>query len=115
MIKDFGGMGGTISNLVNYCKKFPSLLTNSEKAIELNKSRQDFIHATFAADDKGQYARFRKLSAYTDLEKDTAMMRKLTEDVNSLIEELDRETGSLLTDPSRTAKIIVTTSAGSRY
>jgi hypothetical protein len=115
VIKDFGGMDGTISNLAIYCKKFPCLLTGCEKAIELNKSRQDFVHATFAADDKGQYVRFRELSAYTDLGKDIGMIRKLTEDVNSLIEELDRETGSLLTDPSQTAKVIVTISAGSRY
>lgn len=115
VIKDFGGMGGTILNLATYCKKFPCLVTCCEKAVELNKSRQDFIHATFAADDKGQYVRFRELSAYTDLEKDVGMITKINEDVNSLIEKIDQETGSLLTDPRQTATIIATVSAGSSY
>ena len=113
VIKDFSGMDGTIRNLASYCKKFPCLVTCCEKAVELNKSRQDFMHATFAADDKGQYVRFRALVAYTDLEKDIGMITKINEDVNSLIENIDQETGSLLTDPSQMAKIIATVSAGS--
>ena len=113
VIKDFGGMGGTISNLAAYCKRFPSLVTCCEKAIELNKSRQDFIHATFAADNKGQYVRFRELLAYTDLEKDIGMITKINEDVNSLIEIIDQESGLLLTDPNRKEEIIAIVSAGS--
>jgi hypothetical protein len=106
VIKGFGGMDGTIGNLAKHCKKFLPLADSCEKAIELNMERQNFIHATFAADDKGQYVRFRELAAYTDLEKDIAMIKKLTEEVNSLIGKIDQETGSLLTDPSKTETII---------
>jgi len=115
VIKDFGGMDGTIGNLASHCKKFPCLVACCEKAVELNKARQDFIHATFAADDKGQYVRFRELSAYTDLEKDIGMITKINEEVNSLIEKIDQESGSHLTDPSQTEKIIATVSAVSSY
>ena len=111
IITDFGRMGGTIGNLTNYCKdRFPPIADSCDKALTLNIERQNFIHATFAADDRGQYVRFRQLFAYTDLEKDIAAIRKITEDVNSLIEEIDVETGSLLTDPSKTETIIASIS-----
>ena len=94
VIKDFGGMGGTIGSLANYCKKFSPIAASCEKALALNTSRKHFIHATFVADDKGQYVRFRELVAYTNLEEDIGTITKITENVNSLIEKIDQETGS---------------------
>ncbi len=110
VIKDFGGMDGTIWRLANYCKRFPPLIDCCDRAVDLNMERQNFIHATFAADDKTQYVRFRELVAYTDLEKDIGTIKKITEDVNSLIESIDQETGSILTDPTKTETIIATVS-----
>jgi hypothetical protein len=110
VIKDFGGMDGTIGNLAKYCKRFLPLADSCEKAIELNTERQNFIHATFTADDNGQYVRFRALSAYTNLGKYIVTITIMTEDVNSLIEKIDQETGSLLTHSGKKETIIATLS-----
>ncbi len=82
-----------------------------DKAEHLNTDRQDFLHATFAEMEEGQYVRFRKLVGYANLGNDIEKIRTVTEKVNSLIEELDKTTGSLLTDPKQSAKSIATLSA----
>jgi hypothetical protein len=81
--------------LAQYCKKFSRLTAGCEKALELNKLRQDFIHATFAADDRGGYVRFRELVAYTDLERDVSLISLITNDANALIVDIDKESERL--------------------
>jgi hypothetical protein len=111
VIKDFGGMDGTIGKLVAYCEKFPCLVTCCQKGGELNKARQNFIHATFAADDKGQYVRFREQVAYTDLGKDIGTITKINEDVNLLIAKIDQKTGSPLAQSGQREEIVAIVSA----
>jgi hypothetical protein len=94
VIKDFGGMDGTIGRLAKYCEKFDELSSCCAKAKALNDSRQDFIHATFAADDQGRYVRFRELIGYTNLEADVKNIKQITCEVNTLIEEIDRSTAA---------------------
>jgi hypothetical protein len=81
--------------LAQYCKKVSRLTACCEKALELNKLRQDFIHATFAADDRGGYVRFRELVAYTDLERDVSLISLITNDANALIVDIDKESERL--------------------
>jgi hypothetical protein len=102
VVADFSGMRGTLGSLISHCRDhFPILSDHCIKAEKLNTDRQDFIHATFAAMDEGQYVRFRKLVAYGDLKSDVQQIRGITEKANSLIEELDQATGSLITDPNK--------------
>ncbi len=101
VIKDFSDMDGTIGRLVNYCQKFSSLSGCCEEAKALNVARQDFVHATFAADDAGQYVRFRKLVGYSDLKKDIEEIISITGHVNRLIQDLDAVTGAILTEQNQ--------------
>jgi uncharacterized glyoxalase superfamily metalloenzyme YdcJ len=112
VVNAFSGMRGSLRSLISHCRDhFPILSDHCVKAEQLNTDRQDFIHATFAATDEGQYVRFRKLVAYGDLESDVEQIRRITEKANSLIEELDQATGSLITDPKKAGEIIATVSA----
>ena len=112
VITDFSGGRGTLWQLISHSRKhFSSLSDACYKAEQLNTDRQDFIHATFAATEQGQYVRFRELVAYADLQSDIQKITKITEEVNSLIVQLDQKTGSLLTDPKQLPEIIATLSA----
>lgn len=116
VVLDFSGMRGTLGSLINHCRtNFPTLSDPCAEAEKLNTRRQDFIHATFAATEEGNYVRFRKLVGYADLTTDIEQIRTITEKTNSLIEELDRKTGALLTDPDESKTIIVTVSAASSF
>ena len=116
VVLDFSGMRGTLGFLISHCRSnFPTLSDLSAEAEKLNTRRQDFIHATFAATEEGRYVRLRKLVGYADLNTDIEQIRSITEKVNSLIEELDRKTGTLLSDPEKSEEIIVTVSAASSF
>jgi uncharacterized protein (UPF0297 family) len=112
VIKEFSGGGGTLGKLVIPCRShFPNLTDTCNKAENLNTDRQDFIHATFAAMEEGGYVRFRKLVGYMDLATDIGHIKEITGKTNSLIEELDQKTGSLLTKSKDSSKFMVTFSA----
>ncbi len=112
VVTQFGGGRGSLGKLILYCRDhFPILSDVCVNADQLNTDRQDFIHATFAVMEEGQYVRFRKLVGYADLGNDIEKIRTITEKVNSLIEELDQKTGSLLTESKKSEEIIVTVSA----
>ena len=112
VLTDFSGGRGTLGQLITHCRKhFSSLSDACDKAEHLNTDRQNFIHATFAATEQGQYVRFRELVGYANLQSDIDKIREITEKVNSLIEELDKKTGSLLTDPKQSTENIATLSA----
>lgn len=112
VIKDFSGGSGTLGQLITYCNNYiPVLKECCNTASQLNKNRQDFVHATFAATKEGEYVRFRELVGYTDLAADVAQITHITKNANSLIEKFDRETGSLLTAPNQTDHTIATLSA----
>jgi len=112
VVKQFSGMDGALGRLIIHCRKHFQILSDvCDKAGRLNIDRHDFIHATFAVKEEGQYIRFRKLVGYVDLEKDIQKIRTITEKVNSLIEELDQTTGSLLSDPKQSGEAIATVSA----
>jgi hypothetical protein len=113
VIRTFSGMDGTIGRLASYCEKFPTLSVFCANAKTLNASRQDFIHATFAADDTGQYVRFRQLVGYTDLNRDITEIKRITEDVNSLIQTLDSITGAALAAQNNPAILATVSAAGS--
>ena len=114
VMMNFGGPRGTLGSLTNHCRSnFPLLSEACAEADTLNTHRQDFIHATFVATEESHYVRFRKLVGYADITTDIEQIRGTTEKVNSLIEELDRKTGALLTDPEQSKRIIVTVSATS--
>lgn len=116
VIKKFSGPRGTLGSLIYHCRgHFPLLNDACLKAEKLNSNRQDFVHATFAAMEERQYVRFIKLVGYADLAKDIEQITEITEKVNSLIEELDQRTGSLLTDLKRSKQIMVTVSAPSSH
>lgn len=116
VVKDFSGPRGTLGSLIAHCRtNFVPLSDSCAEAERLNTHRQDFIHATFAATEEGRYVRFRKLVGYADLGTDIEQIRSITQKANSLIEELDRKTGALLTDPEESGKIIVTVSATSCF
>ncbi len=116
VVKDFSGPRGTLGSLIAHCRaNFPPFSDSCAEAEKLNTHRQDFIHATFAATEEGRYVRFRKLVGYADLRTDIEQIRSITQKANSLIEELDRKTGALLTDPEESGKIIVTVSATSSF
>jgi hypothetical protein len=90
--------GKALGELIQECRvRCPRLEKLCEEGSRLNKHRKDFIHATFAADEEGGYVRFRKLVGYDSLEKDIATLETATKDINTLIENLDRATGSLAT------------------
>jgi hypothetical protein len=102
----------TLGQLIDSCRKrCPNLTNLCDEADSLNKERQDFIHATIAATEKGEYVRFRKLSGYLDLPKDTDKVVTVTQKVNDLIKKLDLATGSPLSDQSRGDSIVATVSA----
>ena len=112
VINDFSGMQGALGPLITYCRNHFHILADlCVRARQLNNDRHDFVHATFAVKEEGQYIRFRKLVGYVDLEKDIENIRTLTGNANSLIEELDRNTGSLLTDPKESGENVATVSA----
>lgn len=112
VMKEFSGGGGTLGQLITYCNNhIPKLRDCCNTASQLNQSRQDFVHATFAATEEGGYVRFRELVGYTDLAADVARITKITTETNSLIERLDQETGSLLTTQAQTDRTIATVSA----
>ncbi len=116
IIVDFSGMRGTLGALTSHCRSnFPMLSENCDEAEKLNTHRQDFIHATFAATEKGRYVRFRKLMGYADINTDVEQIRGITENANSLIEELDRKTGALLNDLEKSNKFIATVSVASSF
>lgn len=116
IVKDFSGPRGTLGSLIGHRRaSFPTLSDPCAVAEKLNTRRHDFIHATFAATEEGRYVRFRKLVGYADLNTDIEQIRSITEKTNSLIEELDRKTGALLTDPKESKTIIATVSAASIF
>lgn len=116
VVKNFNGPRGTLGSLIDYCRtRFPPLSDSCAEGEKLNAQRQDFIHATFAATEEGLYVRFRKLIGYADLNTDIDQIRSITNKTNSLIEELDRKTGGLLTGPDESVKIIATVSAASCF
>lgn len=112
VVRDFSGLRGTLGSLISHCRtSFPPLSDACAEAEKLNTRRQDFIHATFAFTEEGHYVRFRKLVGYADISTDIEQIRSITEKANLLIEGLDRQTGSLLTIPEQSEKLIVTVSA----
>lgn len=116
IVMGFSGPRGTLGSLIVHCRaNFPLLSDACVVAERLNTHRQDFIHATFAATEEGRYVRFRKRVGYADLNTDIEQIRDITRETNSLIEELDRKTGGLLTDPQESNEIIVKVSAPSSF
>jgi hypothetical protein len=114
VIREFEGK--SLGSLITSCRKrCPSLAQSCDKAVKLNQQRQDFIHATFAATEKGRYVRFRQLVGYEDLAKDIATIETVTKEANALIEELDQATGALVSNRSNPDSGVVTVSVlGSR-
>jgi hypothetical protein len=97
VIAKFDGQKGTLKTLSDYCQRFPELSTSRSTADGLNQKRNDFIHATIGKDLKHNgYVRFRKLVGYRDLENDIIEVNRITQDVNSLIVEIDEKTGAPL-------------------
>jgi len=116
VIKEFGGGGGTLAKLIIHCRShFQNLTDTCNKAEKLNTDRQDFIHATFAATEEGGYVRFRKLVGYADLAHDIELIAEITNDTNSLIQELDQLTGSLLSESRHSKQVIATVSFNSDH
>jgi hypothetical protein len=112
VIKAFSGGSGTLGKLIDHCRKnSPSLNGFCNKAVQLNTDRQDFIHATFAATEEGRYVRFRKLIGYGTLSNDIERIKEITNNANSLIEELDHQTGSLVANTIPSNETIATVSA----
>ena len=114
ILQKFSGNNGNLGNLVNYCIEHHLVVESATKAKDLNRDRHDFIHATIAAYDEGQYVRFRDLFEFADMQHDIVTISRLTYDVNKLIEELDQATGSSLTDPRNHDTNIATLSAPPR-
>jgi len=111
VIDRFSGLDGTIGKLKSYCETHKILPKPFyAKLDELNKSRQDFVHATIALTEDGKYIRFRKLNGYADLTKDIADIEKISKEVNGIIIDLDRTTGQQA-GASDDKNIIVTVSA----
>lgn len=112
IINAFSGLKGSLSNLIKYCREsFPTLEKSCNKAEKLNTDRQDFVHATFAATEEGGYVRFRNLIGYENLSNDIQRIREITNSTSSLIEELDQQTGSLLTAATPSNHTIAAVSA----
>lgn len=111
VVKEFAGPKGTIGKLVEHCEKnFSVLKASCQTALSLNSQRQDFVHATFGI-EKGNYVRFRTLTAHTDVKKDIQDIQKLTSDVYALIKQIDQVTGAPLSNNQ--ANIAATVSAKS--
>ena len=100
VLREFEKM--TLGGLIEVCRnRCPKLTKLCDKAYSLNQQRQDFIHATFAATEEGDYVRFRKLVGYGDLAKDIETLESVTKEINALIEELDKTTGALISSQSK--------------
>ena len=112
VLRDFSGGRGTLGKLVEYCcSHFRILNATCAKADELNKKRQDFVHATIAATEERRYVRFRKLIGYADLSADIARITDVTTNANSLVEELDQQTSSVSNESPPSQDVIANVSA----
>jgi hypothetical protein len=112
VVRDFSGGRGTLEKLSKYCRSnFPILNDTCTKAEELNRDRQDFIHATIAVTEEGQYVRFRKLVGYADLRKDIERIIDITKSTNLLIEQSDQLTDSVSNESRPSQDVIATVSA----